>query len=445
MMKRPDGSCARGVTNTQLIHEWAHALQAKGHHILDASRGRPSFPVDPDALHAMKQFFESITPTALIPYGTHPFGEYQHRHDMAQALAKLYNIPYTAEDIAFTPGGQFGISAAFYAIFKQQPRGVVLAPCPWYLNHHELAHMVQSLLGERDATDIFLPVLLLAEPNFRLTAHAIRKAIASSSEPIRAFLFCNPNNPLGIVTRKEEWKEIAALLHEYPDTPILLDEAFMEIIFDHDDHCSLLHAAPELASRTFLFRSGTKALGFPGERLAVMTIPKPYQDEMCYLQSRLIGNPSLSSQLGLTAAMATNPLSKYHRIASYYATHAHSLIETINELGIGLSKDFAPEGGFYTIIDLSRFLGTPIPDAAKAALDIAYDHCKTDTDIVFSLLFGVFQQPGYGLALIPASCFGIDGAKGYARLSFSIPDHEILLLKNTLTAMMKRHHSILTT
>lgn len=421
---RPEGTDASTVTQTQLVHEWVHHLNNEGWCVADGSRGKPSFPADNHAMQAMLKTLHNIQNTHVMPYGTSPLGEKNFRGQAAEGFSKEYSIPFSADNIVFTPGGQFGLATLFRIIGQRHPGGKIITPCPWYLNHHELA-----TFGS-DRSKAFFPIE--ATPPQRLNAELLQSAIDNclkEGHDISAFLFCNPANPTGVILREHEWKDIAAVLRSYPEVPIMLDEAFAEIVFDHDNRISLLHAAPDLQPRTILFRSGTKALGFSGERLAVMAVPDCYIADVTTFQSRFIGNPPLSAQAGMAAAMQFMSPEKKRPIAEYYQENCHILYEILKPLNIFPYADYVPEGGFYMLVNLDILLGCPLPEKAQSILDeksdMKHSYIETDWDITLALLCGFGQAPSQGVASIPACCFGLDASKGWVRLSFSSSKEEV--------------------
>ncbi len=421
---RPDGTPAATLTITQAFHEWVHALQALGWNIADASRGKPTYPADRDALAAMQRSFASLV--TVSPYGTNTLGEASWQSVAAEGFEREYGLPIAPESVAFTPGGQFGLAAAFYAIERQNPGSVILAPNPWYLNHEELASLFSGegmLAGPRQSK--FIPIDLLATQG-RLTPEALEsglRAVQESGRPLGAFLFCNPSNPLGTVTRRAEWELIAPILRRYPEVPILLDEAFAEIVFDEDFSCSLLHAAPDLLPRLFLFRSGTKALGLAGERLAAMLVPKSHLPAFTAFQSRLLGNAPLTLQAGMATALANLTVQKKSFITQYYRANFHFLRERLMQSGLWENVLVEPEGCFFLLLALPQLLGKPLPPLA--ALTLGKERIETDTDIAFALMMGLGATEKEGVAVIPASAFGADPQRLAVRVSFSSSREEI--------------------
>ncbi len=76
---------------------------------------------------------------------------------------------------------------------------------------------------------------------------------------------CNPNNPTGQLTRKED---IMELVNDNPNRLIVIDEAFMDFI-DEDEKYSVIKEAPSMQN-LIVVRSLTKFYGFPGLRLGYL-------------------------------------------------------------------------------------------------------------------------------------------------------------------------------
>ncbi len=76
---------------------------------------------------------------------------------------------------------------------------------------------------------------------------------------------CNPNNPTGQLTRKED---IIGLVNENPKRLIVIDEAFMDFVED-DEKYSVIKNAPSI-DNLIVVRSLTKFYGFPGLRLGYL-------------------------------------------------------------------------------------------------------------------------------------------------------------------------------
>jgi len=76
---------------------------------------------------------------------------------------------------------------------------------------------------------------------------------------------CNPNNPTGQLTRKED---IIELVNDNSKRLIVIDEAFMDFVEDYEKY-SVIQDAP-LMENLIVVRSLTKFYGFPGLRLGYL-------------------------------------------------------------------------------------------------------------------------------------------------------------------------------
>ncbi|MBT6050778.1 MAG: aminotransferase class I/II-fold pyridoxal phosphate-dependent enzyme, partial [Candidatus Scalindua sp.] len=76
---------------------------------------------------------------------------------------------------------------------------------------------------------------------------------------------CNPNNPTGQLTRKED---IIKLVNDNPNRLIVIDEAFMDFVEDYEKF-SVIKDAP-LMDNLIVVRSLTKFYAFPGLRLGYL-------------------------------------------------------------------------------------------------------------------------------------------------------------------------------
>ncbi|MBZ0110636.1 MAG: threonine-phosphate decarboxylase CobD, partial [Candidatus Scalindua rubra] len=86
---------------------------------------------------------------------------------------------------------------------------------------------------------------------------------------------CNPNNPTGQLTRRED---ILELVNDNPNRTIVIDEAFMDFVED-DEKYSVIKDAP-LMDNLIVVRSLTKFYGFPGLRLGYLVTNEPIVNKL---------------------------------------------------------------------------------------------------------------------------------------------------------------------
>jgi aspartate/methionine/tyrosine aminotransferase len=233
--------------------------------------------------------------------------------------------------------------------------------------------------------------------------------------------------------RKEDWLKILPILERYPETPILLDEAFFEIIFDWQQtnqnsryHTSLLHIAPHILPRIMCFRSGTKALALSGERMAVTFAGQQFIGSLTAFQSRLLGNSPIIHQAAMAKALETQTRDKLEKISNYYQQSMAKMWQGLTDMNLIPKEIPKPEGCFYTLADFSFLRGKTMPDLACQIMEKPNGTTiATDMQLVMSLLAGLNQPENAGIAMMPACCFGLDENKLYTRLSASVSTTEI--------------------
>ena len=123
-----------------------------------------------------------------------------------------------------------------------------------------------------DADAIRLPL----GPDFRQDIPALIKAACDNHSQIGLVYLCNPNNPTGVIVRKQEVKQ---LLDGIPKgIPVLIDEAYHHFVEDPDYATSVpyvLEGRPVIVARTF-----SKIAALAGLRLGYAVAPSALTEQM---------------------------------------------------------------------------------------------------------------------------------------------------------------------
>lgn len=97
---------------------------------------------------------------------------------------------------------------------------------------------------------------------------------AAFRERTRAFLLCNPHNPVGRLFGRAELEGMAtACLRR--DVAIVADEIHCDLLLDGRQHVPVASLAPELERRTITLMAPSKTFNLPGLKCAVAIIPDP--------------------------------------------------------------------------------------------------------------------------------------------------------------------------
>lgn len=432
-MYKPNGIPADTICPLFLLNIWAHHLNGQSERaendkpMIFAGLGKPTYflneEVTDSALQYWQQYRDSvarvkaelktITNTenacdtiaqsgTAIDYGL-PEGDPQAKSIMASALSRWYDQSITPQDIVFTVGGANALKMLFAIINARNKNGKIVTPIPYYPFYNNPVH-----------NNTFHFIQLMEEPGYKLTAKVVEKSI-ESEQNISAFLFCDPNNPLGTIVGKSEWKKIANVLkNTAADIPIILDEAYAEMVFDRNNYASLLSVAPELKNRLIMLRSATKSLSASGERMGVVVcFNEQFRSELLdQIMSSYVHTPK-SLQFAYAHAMHALSPDTVQELTHFYKLQAEYVQTRIKSMNTQPSDaDYKTEGTFYVIAHLKDLLGSDIPQEAEMALGKS-GKIETDADICYSLLFDDHVM------IAPLSFFGVDPRLGYVRITCS--------------------------
>jgi cystathionine beta-lyase len=88
----------------------------------------------------------------------------------------------------------------------------------------------------------------------------------------RAFILCNPQNPLGRVFRRDELEQMAEICLRHGVT-IISDEIHCDLVFDGHRHLSIASLAPEIARHSITLLAPSKTYNIAGLHCSVAIVP----------------------------------------------------------------------------------------------------------------------------------------------------------------------------
>lgn len=364
----------------------AKELQAQGHDVISLTVGEPDWPTfsapSQAGIEAIQKNITKYTPAN---------GTLDLRKVIAEKLKKDLGVSYSANEVMVGPGAKFVIFSALAMLCD--PGDEVIIHSPYWVSYPtmvELAGGVPRILtcDEKD--------------NFKLTAEALSRAIHAKT---KAFLFCSPSNPTGLMYSKAELEKFAEVFRKNPHVVILSDDIYNQLVFTPGISLAphLLHVAPDLKDRVIAFNGGSKAYSMTGWRIGWASGPQRVIQAMGDYQSQTTGAPSSIAQHALLTAIKScdedirqvvQKLMKRKEIAL-------SEFKKIPEFKIS-----SPEGAFYLWVNIKSLLGK------------SYQGQKIETDKDFAelLLTKIF------VATVPGTeC----GNNGYLRLSFATSEEKM--------------------
>jgi cysteine-S-conjugate beta-lyase len=179
---------------------------------------------------------------------------------VAERVAKRYGWNVSPEAVMPLPGVIAGFNLALRALTS--PGDGLLVQTPVYppilraAGNHGLTrdeHALTRGAGGRYGVDL----------------DAFSRALGQRT---RAFLLCNPHNPVGRVFERAELEAMAAACAQR-DVWILADEIHCDLLLDGRRHVPVATLSPEIEARTITFMAPSKTFNLPGLKCAVAIVP----------------------------------------------------------------------------------------------------------------------------------------------------------------------------
>jgi aspartate aminotransferase len=219
-----------------------------------------------------------------------------------------------------------------------------------------------------------------------LTTAALEEACTPST---RALLLNTPWNPVGTVFSQIELEQIAEFVLRH-GLVLISDEIYEAITYNGHNHISPASLSREVRSQCILVNSFSKTYSMPGWRVGYCAAPEYFIKPMLLaLQQSSRGPATFIQDAG--AAALSGPQDAVREMRDHYAERRRAVSEALKDVaGIDV---LAPEGGFFTMLDVSR-------------------SGRTSDDVRKLLLHE------YGVAIVHGAAYG-EGGEGTLRVSFA--------------------------
>jgi len=179
---------------------------------------------------------------------------------VAERVAKRYGWRVSPDAVVPLPGVIAGFNLALRALTTPGDGLVVQTPVyPPILRaagNHGLTRDEHALTHGRDG-------------RYTVDLDTFARALGPRT---RAFLLCNPHNPVGRVFERAELEGMAAACAQR-DVWIIADEIHCELLLDDRRHVPIATLSPEIEARTVTFMAPSKTFNLPGLKCAVAIVP----------------------------------------------------------------------------------------------------------------------------------------------------------------------------
>ena len=355
----------------------ANALEAEGRQIINLGIGQPDFKtpghIVEAAIKALKDGHHGYTPASGIP---------SLRQAISDDLEKRHSVEIEPNRILAVPGGKVTM---FLAMMLYGETGCeILYPNPGF-------PIYESTIRFSGAVPV--PIPLREENGFAFSAEEVLSKI---NEKTRLIILNSPANPTGGVVPRVEFDSLIEGLERWPNVTIMSDEIYGQMLYDNQEHISLLKYA-EISDRLILLDGWSKTYAMTGWRLGYSVWPKTVVSHAEKLCVNIHSCVNASAQFAGIAALKGDQ-SPVKKMVSAFDERRAVIVDQLNQLpGFNCIQ---PGGAFYTFPNIKE-TGMTSDELQKKLLEEA------------------------GVAVISGTSFGEYG-EGYLRFSYANSTDNIL-------------------
>ncbi len=345
--------------------------------VYDFSIGNPSVPTPQCVNDAIKELVDTSDSISLHGY-TSAQGDAMVRETVADHLNKKYGAKVSADNIYMTCGAAAALSIVMNACM--QPGDECLVIKPYFPEYGVYIERSGAKVVEVDPE----------EKTLQIDIENVDKAI---NEKTKAIVINSPNNPSGVVYKKDKIVALCELLKKKEEEyghPIFIitDEPYRELIYDDIELPYLIN----YYDNTFSCYSFSKALSMPGERIGYVVVSPNianYEDAYAAVcgSGRALGYvcaPSLWQKVVAKCVDATADISIYKKNRDLF-------YNSLTEMGF---ECVYPDGAFYLFVKAME-------EDSRAFSDKCKEH---------------------EILVVPADSFGMPG---YVRVSYCVETKQI--------------------
>lgn len=354
--------------------------------VFDFSLGNPSVETPVKVNQAIKEILE--TEDSLKVHGYMSNGGFEDvRSVIAESINKKFETNFLEKNIIMTVGAASALNIIFKSILNPNDEVIVFAPYFMEYNNY-----ISGYDGK----------VVVVSPNTKDFQPNLEEFESKITEKTKAVLINTPNNPTGVIYKKDVLEKMAEILNKKQqefghEIFLVSDEPYRELVYENTEVPYLT----KYYNNTFIVYSYSKTLSLPGERIGYVVIPSEMEDSeniitAVTIANRIIGCVNAPSLIQRVVMKCINEKVDI----SIYKENRDLLYNKLTELGFECIK---PEGAFYL------FVKTPISDDKEFC-----EYAKN-----FNLLF------------VPGSSFG---CPGYVRIAYCVKTE---MIKKSLEAFEK--------
>lgn len=375
------------------VLEAAQAMERAGESIIHMEVGEPDFDT-PDCikLAACKALDDGHT------HYTHSLGIIELRQAVSDDYKKRYGVDVDPANIVITQGTSPAMLTLFSAILEAGDKVITSDPC--YACY-------DNFITFAGAKPVKIPVS--EDDSYQYRVSAIREAIETHGEKVKAILINSPANPTGSLLSAERMQAIADLA-EQKGIWVVSDEIYHGLVYEGKEHSIL-----EFTDRAFVLNGFSKLYAMTGWRLGYLIAPPKFIRTLQTVCQNFFISANAMAQWGGVAALKEADLD-VDRMKNIYNERRIYMLDRLKKMGFNIKHD--PTGAFYVLVNMR-------PLAAKfdgSSLKLAYD---------------ILEKAKIGVT--PGIDFG-ENTEGFIRFSYANSIENIEEGMNRLEEYLENHH-----
>lgn len=254
----------RSVIREIFEYSKQRAAEIGAGNVFDFSIGNPNVPAPDSVKAAVRELLDTQDDVYLHGY-TSAQGDSETRRAIAEDLNRRFGTAFHENNLYMTCGAAASLKICITALCV--PGDEFLTFTPFFLEYRVFVETAGAVLRE-----------VATEPDsFQIDFGRLEAAV---SENTKAVIVNSPNNPSGVVFRKESVRRLAELLsvkEEEYGHPIYLiaDEPYRELVYDSSLEVPYL---TKYYRDTLVCYSYSKSLSLPGERVGYILVPDEISD-----------------------------------------------------------------------------------------------------------------------------------------------------------------------
>jgi aspartate/methionine/tyrosine aminotransferase len=313
-----------GEENAFAVLARATELAASGRDVINLGIGQPDFPTPPHIVEAAVKALRDGQHGYTAATGILPL-----REAVSADLDRRFGAEVDPGHVMVVPGGKVTMFSAI--LMFGEPGAEILYPDPGF-------PIYRSMIEFTGATPV--PVPIREEQNFAVSAEEILSLITPAT---RLLILNSPANPCGGVTPRAEIDRLVAGLADHPDVAILSDEIYDQMLYDGEEHVTLLDY-PEIRDRLILLNGWSKTYAMTGWRLGYAVWPESLVDKARKLAVNAWSCVNTPAQYGALAAL-TGPQDAVGEMLRAFDARRKVVVTLLNAMpGV---QCVVPKGAFY--------------------------------------------------------------------------------------------------